>query len=138
MKNLRGGLVDIEFIAQYLQLRHAADRAPGQPTILAANTTEALRRLRDASILEKETADCLIKAMRLWRNVQGVVRLSVGETFDREVLPEGCRNFMAEVCGSDSFDDLLRQIADSAAACHEIYRRLIEEPAQLLPPVKTE
>ena len=130
MKNLRGGLVDIEFIAQYLQLLHAAD----QPAVLAANTTEALCRLRDASILETEAADCLIKAMRLWRNVQGVVRLSVGEAFDREVLPEGCRNFIAEVCGSDSFHDLRSQIADSAAACHDIYRRLIEQPAHLLPP----
>ena len=136
MKNLRGGLVDIEFIAQYLQLRHAPDRAQDQPAILSANTTDALRQLRVAAILDKETADILIAAMRLWRNVQGVVRLSVGENFDQPILPEGCRNFMAEVCGSESFDDLCRHIADSAAICHEIFRRLIEEPAHLLPPAK--
>ena len=130
MKNLRGGLIDIEFIAQYLQLRYARD----QPAILSVNTTEALRRLRAATILDEETADILIAAMRLWRNVQGVVRLSVGESFHQPILPEGCQIFMAEVCGGDSFDDLRTQITHSAAICHDIFRRLIEEPARLLPP----
>ena len=134
MKNLRGGLIDIEFIAQYLQLRYAPVRTRDQPAILSVNTTEALRRLRAATILDEETADILIASMRLWRNVQGVVRLSVGENFHQPMLPEGCQNFMAEVCGSDSFYELRTQIADSAATCHEIFRRLIEEPARLLPP----
>ena len=40
IKHFRGGLVDIEFIAQYLQLRHAADR----PEILHQATAEVLRR----------------------------------------------------------------------------------------------
>ena len=130
MKNLRGGLIDIEFIAQYLQLRYARD----QPAILSVNTTEALRRLRAATILDEETAEILIAAMRLWRNVQGVVRLSVGEGFPQPILPEGCQNFMVEVCGGDSFDDLRTRINHSAAICHDIFRRLIEEPARLLPP----
>lgn len=134
VKNVRGGLVDIEFIAQYLQLRHAPDRTPDEPPILSANTTDALRRLRDAGLLDGETADTLIAAMRLWRNVQGVVRLSVGENFDQPVLPEGCRRFMAEVCGCASYDEVHERVADSAAACHDIFRRLIELPAQSLPP----
>ena len=136
MKNLRGGLVDIEFIAQYLQLLHAPDRTQDQPAILSANTTDALRRLRAAAILDGTTADVLIAALRLWRNVQGVVRLSVGENFDQPILPEGCQPFMAEVCESDSFDDLRALIADTAATSHGIFRRLIEDPAQRLPPVK--
>jgi glutamate-ammonia-ligase adenylyltransferase len=136
MKNLRGGLVDIEFIAQYLQLRHAPDRSQDRPAIISANTTEALRRLRAGEFLDTKTADTLIAAMRLWRNVQGVIRLSVGENFDRPVLPEGCQQFMAEVCDSDSFDHLRTRIADTAATCHKIFRRLVEEPAQLLPPLK--
>jgi len=130
VKNLRGGLVDVEFIAQYLQLRHAPDR----PAILSPNTTDALRQLREAGILDEETAEILIASMRLWRNVQGVLRLSVGENFDQPVLPEGCRDFIADVCGGESFDDLRVLIADTAAACHDIFRRMIEEPAQSLPP----
>ena len=129
MKNLRGGLVDIEFIAQYLQLRHAQD----QPEILSANTTAALRQLRNAAILDKQTADTLIATMRLWRNVQGVIRLSVGENYDQLFLPDGCRTFLAEICGHETFDELRARIVENAATCHEIFRSLIEEPASLLP-----
>lgn len=130
MKNMRGGLIDIEFIVQYLQLRHAHDH----PEILAAHTTDALRRLRDAALLDQSTADTLIAAMRLWRNVQGVVRLSVSENFDRPTLPDGCRTFIAEVCGCRDFDGVRADIAERATACHAIFRRLIEEPAESLPP----
>ena len=132
MKNLRGGLIDIEFIVQYLQLRYAHQ----QPAILSPHTTDALNRLRDADLLDGETADTLIPAMRLWRNVQGVVRLSVGEDFDRPALPDGCRTFIAEVCGCKDFDTLRAEITERAAACHEIFQRLIEIPAQSLPPAE--
>ena len=38
LKNAAGGIVDIEFIAQYLQLIHAADK----PGILSVNTVQVL------------------------------------------------------------------------------------------------
>ena len=47
LKQVRGGLVDVEFIAQYLQLVHAA----AHPEVLDQNTVEAFRKLRDAGLL---------------------------------------------------------------------------------------
>ena len=47
LKQVRGGLVDLEFIAQYLQLVNAART----PEVLDQNTVEAYRRLRDAGVL---------------------------------------------------------------------------------------
>ena len=41
LKQVRGGLVDLEFIAQYLQLVHAAQH----PGILSPNTVTALTNL---------------------------------------------------------------------------------------------
>ena len=134
LKNIRGGLVDIEFIVQYLQLRHGPEFAENHQTFFAANTTDALNNLNHAGILDTETAETLIDAMRLWRNVQGVVRLSVGEAFGDKNLPDGCQMFVADVCGFQSFDELCVAIANSANRCHEIFRRLIEEPAAKLPP----
>ncbi len=60
-KYVRGGLIDIEFIAQYLQLRHAAE----QPDILATPTLDALGRLRLAGCLDPAQADTLIEAFTL-------------------------------------------------------------------------
>jgi glutamate-ammonia-ligase adenylyltransferase len=134
LKNRRGGLVDIEFLAQYLQLRHGSDHQNDKQPILSANTTEALQRLGDAAILDRGTMEILIDAMRLWRNVQGVVRLSVGESFAERDLPEGCRGFTAEACGFENFDTLCSAVTETAERCHAIFQTLIEEPAASLPP----
>ena len=47
LKQVRGGLVDLEFIAQHLQLVHAA----GRPDILSQNTVAALQNLQAAGLL---------------------------------------------------------------------------------------
>ena len=132
VKNLRGGLVDIEFLSQYLQLRHAHD----QPAIIAQNTTRALENLRGHGVIDEKHAAKLIRAMSLWRNIQGVIRLSVGEGFDLALLPDGCRNFVMNVCGHDSFDVLREEIIDTAETCHTIFREIIEDPAADLGPAE--
>src|SRR4029077_10426481 len=52
VKHLAGGLVDIEFVVQYLILRHAAER----PDLLIPNTDAALVALGRAGILPAEAA----------------------------------------------------------------------------------
>ena len=66
VKYLRGGLVDIEFIAQYLQLLHAHTT----PEVLSPNTGTALRQLAEAGALAADSADTLISALALWQRVQ--------------------------------------------------------------------
>ncbi len=78
VKHLRGGMVDIEFIAQYLQFRHAH----AYPEILSANTMQALVAIREAEILEPSSADELIEALDLWRMVQSRLRLTLNEPAD--------------------------------------------------------
>ncbi|MCB4822114.1 bifunctional [glutamine synthetase] adenylyltransferase/[glutamine synthetase]-adenylyl-L-tyrosine phosphorylase [Roseicella aerolata] len=78
VKAMPGGLVEVEFIAQALQLRHAAEN----PKVLATTTRLALARLRDAGVLPPEEAEALIRADRLWRTVAGLVRLIIGKSRD--------------------------------------------------------
>ena len=54
LKYVRGGLVDIEFIAQYLQIVHAHER----PDILDQGTIGALEKLRAAGFIAPADADC--------------------------------------------------------------------------------
>ena len=49
VKHLRGGLVDIEFTAQYLQLAHG----PAHPEMLDTNTARALEKAAGAGVLER-------------------------------------------------------------------------------------
>ncbi|MEX2454823.1 MAG: bifunctional [glutamine synthetase] adenylyltransferase/[glutamine synthetase]-adenylyl-L-tyrosine phosphorylase, partial [Rhodospirillaceae bacterium] len=130
VKSLRGGLIDIEFLVQYLQLRHASET----PEVLAPNTADALGRLHRAGILDAPTTDALTAALHLWRNVQGVLRLSVGEMFDETAVSAASRSFVASVCGREGFEALKEEILDTAVTCHAIFRRVVEEPASQLPP----
>jgi glutamate-ammonia-ligase adenylyltransferase len=77
-----GGLIDIEFIAQTLQLVHARDAG-----FRRSQTTHiALQRLNNAGVIAKADARLLIEAERLWRTIQGMLRLTVGR-LETESLP---------------------------------------------------
>jgi glutamate-ammonia-ligase adenylyltransferase len=82
VKHRAGGQIDVEFIAQVLQLTHAAER----PEVCSPTTRVALRRLAAVGLLPEEDAALLIRADRLWRTVQGMLRITVGRDAP-EALP---------------------------------------------------
>jgi glutamate-ammonia-ligase adenylyltransferase len=69
-----GGQIEVEFIAQALQLVHA----PARPDILQPAIRHALAGLRDAGLLAADDAGLLIRADRVWRSVQGLLRIAYG------------------------------------------------------------
>ena len=75
-----GGLIDIEFIAQTLQLIHARDAGFHR----SQTTRVALKRLAEVDALSNPDAKLLINAERLWRTIQGMLRITIGraETAD--------------------------------------------------------
>jgi glutamate-ammonia-ligase adenylyltransferase len=74
IKAMPGGLIEVEFIAQALQLAHARRK----PSILAPTTRLALANLGKARILPAEDAATLLAADQLWRTTLGLLRLTVG------------------------------------------------------------
>ncbi|MBX6320660.1 MAG: bifunctional [glutamine synthetase] adenylyltransferase/[glutamine synthetase]-adenylyl-L-tyrosine phosphorylase [Rhodospirillaceae bacterium] len=125
VKHRRGGLVDLEFITQFLLLRHAA----AHPEIVRPNTTEALAALAAAGLLPAEAATALIEAGRLWRRLQAVQRLTVGEHFDEAGLSEGFRRTFAAAAGAADFATLTDMVEASAARVAALLAELVEAPA---------
>lgn len=128
VKHRRGGLVDVEFLAQYLQLRHAA----AHPEVLSTNTAAAFERLADAGCLDKEIASRLAAAMRFWLGLQSMLRLTVREDFDETTAPAGLRAILARAVGAEGFEDLKARMAETAAEVHGRFRAMIEAPAAAL------
>ena len=126
VKNMRGGLVDIEFIAQYLQLRHAHLH----PEILSPATGTALKALVDGGLLDADHATALQEGLVLWRNLQGILRLTVGENFDETASSDASRATLARACGAKDLDSLQTLMASHGERCHAIFRELIEIPAE--------
>lgn len=125
IKNIRGGLIDIEFIAQYLQLLHA----PEKPEILSQDTGAALQNIRMCGALAKGPADQLIAALQLWRNLQGIVRLTAGDNFDDQTATTGNCAMLLAASEAENLATLKKQVSDTAASIFRLYQEIIETPA---------
>ncbi|MGZ9034252.1 MAG: [protein-PII] uridylyltransferase family protein, partial [Rhodospirillales bacterium] len=122
VKYVRGGLVDIEFIAQYLQLRHAHDA----PQVLSTNTMDALNALAAAGVLAPNAADELIEALGLWQQIQARLRLAFADPLAAEseegvkVLHEAFR----DIAGPD-MASLTSRMEVTAAAVLARFREIV-------------
>lgn len=124
-KHLRGGLVDIEFIAQYLMLRHAADES----SVLSTNTADALKQLNRTGHLDDKTAKLLLSALGLWQRLQGVLRLTNEGEFEESRGTIGQRNLLVQAGNSASFEDIKLLVRQTADEVHAQFDRLIVVPA---------
>ncbi|MBI4007096.1 MAG: bifunctional [glutamate--ammonia ligase]-adenylyl-L-tyrosine phosphorylase/[glutamate--ammonia-ligase] adenylyltransferase [Planctomycetes bacterium] len=77
-----GGIVDIEFTVQLLQLKYGRNR----PDIRTTNTLEALHRLYNRNLLEARHYLHLIAAYEFLRKVESRLRIVHGISYDR--LPD--------------------------------------------------
>lgn len=129
VKHLRGGLVDIEFTAQYLQLAHGS----AHPEILDQNTARALEKASAAGVLERGDCAVMTEALRLWAAVQTVLRQTIAGAFDEKTAPRGLKDVLVRSAGLTDFKSLVDRMEDCAAAAHEVFRRLVDQPAAALP-----
>ena len=126
VKFLRGGLTDLEFMAQYLLLKHAADA----PDILSGSTSEAFEKLVQQGILDRDTGEILIAATRLIRETQAMLRLTAGPAFDADQGTKSFKAALARAAGHENFDALREDLLETSARVYALYREMIEEPAR--------
>ncbi len=125
VKHLRGGLVDVEFIVQYLQLRHGHDR----PEVLDVNTAAALAGLARAGLVADADARELADALRLWHNLQGILRLTTGGRFVEADAPEGLKAAIARAVGEAGFATVPARLDAAAKGVRARFAALVERPA---------
>ena len=121
LKQVRGGLVDVEFIAQYLQLVHAQ----AHPEVLDQNTVEAYRKLRDAGVLAPAHADVLIPATRLLHDLTQILRLCIEGQFDPATAPSGLKELLARAGDAPSFPELEVRLRESLADTSRLFDEII-------------
>jgi glutamate-ammonia-ligase adenylyltransferase len=71
IKTGRGGIVDIEFLVQMLQLRFGSTH----PSVRTRATAEAIEALREAGALDADDADALLRHYRFLRRLEARLRL---------------------------------------------------------------
>ena len=125
IKHVRGGLFELEFIAQFLLLREAHRH----PEALRADTREAFLALRGAGVLRRDETETLTGACDLYYDVQAMLRLSVSGRLEEDAAPEGLRRILARAGGVGDFAALKRKLARVQARVRALFESLIESAA---------
>ena len=120
-KYRRGGVVDIEFIAQAYQLIHAA----GTPEVLAWSTKDALRRLGQHGFLPRGTAQELEESFSFWQDLQGLVRVSQDRSGESRVTPELFDRVLLDLTGLEDHDARVARVDLAASIAKRHYDELI-------------
>lgn len=128
VKYVRGGMMDLDFIAQYLQLIHAAEL----PDILAASTQEAFLRMQADGLLDAETAIELINATGLMTHLLHLLRLCSDGALDEATAPEGLKTLLADQLGFADFEALKSTLIKTEEAVYNHYQRIIGKSGENL------
>jgi glutamate-ammonia-ligase adenylyltransferase len=102
VKHAQGGLIDLDFIAHYLQLLHAH----AQPEMLSRHSMRVFESARWLYLMPDEQVHALLQACRIQRDVLSILRLCAQDV--SEGLPQypGLRHFMLKHFETDDTAEL--------------------------------
>jgi glutamate-ammonia-ligase adenylyltransferase len=116
----RGGLVDVEFAAQTLQLVHAFHGGP-----LRASTVEALGALAAAGLAPATVTRPLARAWALQQNLSQLVRVALAEGADPAQEPPPFQAMLARAGGARDLKALAGRVGRARAAARRAYDRAL-------------
>jgi glutamate-ammonia-ligase adenylyltransferase len=121
LKEAKGGLFDVEFIAQGLQLVHAQTDA----AVLQVNTSDAIRVLASVGFVAAGDAEALADATRLYQNVTQVLRLTVEGSFQAADASDSLRALITKQAGLGSFEEVEARLIAVEGETRALFERLI-------------
>src|SRR6266481_1889745 len=121
LKYAAGGMVDIDFIAQYLQLVHSADK----PDILDVSTLHVLDKAARLGVLPQSAAQVLRPATRLYHDLTQILRLCVSERFRPETSGEDLLRVMARAGDAPDFSSLQARVKETQTEVRRVFLALL-------------
>jgi len=120
-KYAAGGLIDIEFIAQYLQLVHAA----AMPHILDISTARTLEKAARLGLLAAADAAVLRPAVQLFHDLTQILRLCLPGAFDPKTASTGVLGLLARAGDLPDFPALAAYVEETQRQVRECFVRIL-------------
>ena len=120
MKLSAGGLVDIEFVAQYLQIVEAAAGGP-----LRSNTGEALSAIARAGLADPIALTRLREAWTLQQDLSQLLKVALPDGADPAAEPKAFRERLARAGGGVGFAAVRDKLRAARMAAHRAFDELI-------------
>lgn len=126
-KYVRGGMMDAEFITQFLLLRDAAV----SPAVLHGSTIKALSLLGEQHRLADDAVQALCASFRFLCDLQQITRLCLGDRADVHNAPTPLRNMMALRSHAATFEVLEERLKESERTIYMQYQKIVLDTAGL-------
>jgi glutamate-ammonia-ligase adenylyltransferase len=124
-KYAAGGMVDIDFIAQYLELIHASEK----PDILNVDSLNVIDNAARLGVLPPAEAEILRAAGRLYHDLTQVLRLCVSDKFDPKTAGVDLLRVMARAGDAPDFSSLQARLKETQAEVRRVFKAVVEERA---------
>jgi [glutamine synthetase] adenylyltransferase / [glutamine synthetase]-adenylyl-L-tyrosine phosphorylase len=121
LKYAAGGLIDIEFIAQYLQLIHGATA----PEILDTSTARVLEKTARAGLLKPEDSAILRPAVQLFHDLTQILRLCLPGPFDPKLSNAGVLGLLARAADLPDFPALHAHVLETQRQVRACFVRIL-------------
>jgi glutamate-ammonia-ligase adenylyltransferase len=122
LKYAAGGMLDIDFIAQYVQLVHANEK----PEILDVSTLQVLENAERLGVLPHASAEVLRAAARLYHDLTQILRLCVSERFKPETAGDDLLQVMARAGDAPDFSSLAARVMETQAEVRRLFQAIVE------------
>ncbi len=121
LKLAAGGLIDLEFLAQYLILRHACDK----PEILRPSITEAIEIAGRLSLLDESDASILSKAYQLFTAISQILRLTLDAGSNPREASDAVKRRLAKAAGEPSLSALESSLSETRASVRGVFEKIL-------------
>lgn len=123
LKYTKGGIIDLEFIIQFLQLLHANKI----PDLLNTNPIIAVEMLHKNQIITSETAGLLIKAETLFLNLQAILRLTSGDiNTPHSHMSDAIKDELVRLCIEGSFEMIEEKMIKTQKQIDQLFHTYIQ------------
>jgi len=127
IKHCRGGLIDMEFICQYLMLREGHQHQ----AMFEPNLPRSIFKLSENRFLTPQEKKLMLDSHALMQRIQSLLRLCVGHApVSSKSIPEGLQKILINATGQATFLALERALQIQQDLIYKLYIKLIEEPAK--------
>jgi [glutamine synthetase] adenylyltransferase / [glutamine synthetase]-adenylyl-L-tyrosine phosphorylase len=121
LKLVAGGIIDIEFIAQFAVLTgNVEGPANGQPT------AEVLAKLKP-DFANPATIDGLVEAAHLYTGITQIIRLCLNGDVKREDFPPGLSELLCRACDLPDLERVESQLAETAQSVRKTFDALLKQ-----------
>ncbi len=120
LKHIRGGMVDLDFIAQYLVLRYAGE----DHSLWHRSARQVFEAAQAHELLDESITIPLTVAKRFLSDLMSLLRLSAPGGVITDDVPIGLRNLLVNGMRAENFEQLKQQVITHETHVLQIFERM--------------